>query len=74
MSVAKVIEINASSPNSFEEAIASGVEKANQTLDHVSGVWVKEQKVDVKNGEVDCFRVDMKVTFILDEKSQKGGK
>ena len=65
MSVAKVTEISASSPSSFEDAIAKGIDRANRTLDKVKGAWVSELKVDVDNGNVVAYRVNMKVTFIL---------
>ena len=67
MSVAKNIEISATSTESFEDAIRQGVKRASNTVDNVCGVWIKEQKADVKNGEITDFRVDMTVTFILSE-------
>jgi flavin-binding protein dodecin len=65
MSVAKTSEISASSSKSFEEAIRRGIKKMSDTVDHIEGAWVKEQKVVVKDGEIDEFRVTMKVTFIV---------
>ncbi|HOC42755.1 MAG TPA: dodecin family protein [Thermoanaerobaculales bacterium] len=65
MSVAKITEISASSPTSFEDAIAKGIDRANKTLDKVKGAWVKELKVDVDNGKITAYRVIMRVTFIL---------
>ena len=65
MSVAKVIEIIASSPKSFEHAIASGVARAEATLDDVQGAWIKSQKVTVQKGKIVEYRVVMKVTFLL---------
>jgi flavin-binding protein dodecin len=65
MSVAKVTEISSSSTKSFEDAVREGIARANKTLDKVQGAWVNELKVDVKDGEVSAFRVNMKVTFVL---------
>lgn len=65
MSVAKVIEINASSKESFEDAIRKGIKKSAQTVDNIEGAWIKEQKVVVKDGEVTTFRVNMKLTFLV---------
>ena len=65
MSVAKTSEITASSSKSFEEAIRSGIRKMGETVKNIEGAWVKEQKVVVKKGEVEEFRVTMKVTFIV---------
>lgn len=65
MSVAKVTEITASSEKSFEDAIKQGVSRACKTLKNVTGAWIQEQKVDIKDGEVVNYRVNMKVTFVL---------
>lgn len=67
MSVARVTEIIASSPVSFEDAIHRGIERAAKTLENIQNAWVKEQKVVVENGKVTEYRVDMLVTFVLKE-------
>ena len=65
MSVAKTSEISASSSKSFEEAVRKGIRKMSETVKNIEGAWVKEQKVVVKDGEVDEYRVTMKVTFVV---------
>ena len=65
MSVAKVIEIIASSKKSFEDAAVQGVAKAADSLHDITGAWVKDQSVKVVNGKVTEYRVGMKVTFVL---------
>lgn len=65
MSVAKVTEIISSSPKGFDDAVKKGVERANQTLKNVTGAWVEGQKVTVKKGKVDEYRVILKVSFVL---------
>jgi len=65
MSVAKVTEIIASSPNSFDDAIKQGIARANETLKNVTSAWVDGQKVAIKNGKVAEYRVILKVTFVL---------
>jgi len=67
MSVAKVTEIIASSPSSFDDAVTEGIERANKTLKNIKSAWVKEQKVAVENGKVTEYRVTLKVTFILSD-------
>lgn len=66
MSIAKITEISASSSKGFEKAIQNGIERANKTLDNVKGVWVESQKVTVKDGKIDKYRVIMKVSFVLE--------
>lgn len=65
MSVAKVTEISASSPKSFEDAVKQGISRAHETLEHIEGAWIKSQKVVCTEGKITEYRVDMKVTFVL---------
>jgi len=67
MSVAKVTEIIASSSKSFDDAVETGVKRASKTLKGITGAWVSDQKVTVKDGEIDEYRVVLKVTFILED-------
>jgi flavin-binding protein dodecin len=65
MSVARVTEITASSKVSFQDALEKGIERANKTLKNVKGAWIQEQKVEVEDGRITAYRVNMKVTFVL---------
>ncbi len=67
MSVAKVTEIIASSSKSFDDAVENGIKKASKTLKGITGAWVADQKVTVKDGKVEQYRVAMKVTFVLQD-------
>jgi flavin-binding protein dodecin len=64
--VGKVIEITAESPESFEDAIRRGIAKAGESVHAIKGAWVKEQQVRVVDGEIVGFRVDLKITFLVD--------
>lgn len=66
MSIAKVIELTSVSGDSFEDAIRTGIMKANETLHGIQGAWVQEQMVRVEDGNVIEFRVNLKITFVLD--------
>jgi flavin-binding protein dodecin len=66
MSVARVIEISSTSNQSFEDAISQGVRRANQTLRNVTGAWVKEQRVQIEDGTITAWQVNLLVTFILE--------
>ena len=66
MSVAKVIELSARSPNSFEDAIEKAITKAGETVSNIEGAWVKEQKVVVENGGITGYDVNLKITFVVD--------
>ncbi|MBT8132466.1 MAG: dodecin family protein [Gammaproteobacteria bacterium] len=65
MSIARITELSASSSKSFEDAIEKGIKRANETLDNVEGAWVQDMKVTCKNGKIDDYRVQLKVTFVL---------
>lgn len=65
--VARVTEISARSTESFEDAVNTGVARANKTLRNVQGAWVKEQKVEVVDGKVAGYTVNLMVTFVLDD-------
>jgi len=67
MSVARVTEISATSNASFEDAIKTGLERANQTLRNVKSAWIKEQQVRLEGGAVTEYQVNMLVTFVLDD-------
>ena len=67
MSVAKVLEISASSNKSFEDAIQTGISRVNTSVDQVQGAWIQEQKVVVDAGKITEYRVNMKVTFIVQD-------
>ena len=66
MSVAKIIELSCESPRSFEDAIQNGIARASKTVHNVKGAWVKEQQVVIDNNKITLYRVDLKVTFVLD--------
>jgi flavin-binding protein dodecin len=68
MSVAKITEIKASSPVSFDDAIKVGVARAHKTLKNVVSAWIEDQEVVIdKYGEISEYRVHMKITFILED-------
>jgi len=66
-SVAKVSEISARSTKSFEDAIQAGITRAAKTLRNVNSAWIKEQRVEVTNGKVTSYQVNMMITFTLED-------
>ncbi|MFK7819287.1 MAG: dodecin family protein [Planctomycetaceae bacterium] len=65
MSVARVTEITASSKKSFADAVEMGIGRACKTLENVTGAWIQDQTVDIKDGKIKAYRVNMKITFVL---------
>lgn len=67
MSVAKITEISAESPQSFEAAIQEGIRRASKTIKQIQSAWVKEQQIVVENDRITAYRVLLKVTFVLND-------
>jgi dodecin len=66
MSVAKIIEINASG-NSVEDAVQQGLRKAAESVKNIKGAWLHETTVVTSgDGSVTEWRVNMKVSFVVD--------
>ncbi|MGA2193043.1 MAG: dodecin family protein [Nitrospirota bacterium] len=65
MPVAKVIEIVAASKTSWDDAVKTGLERANQTLKGLTGLEIISKKAKVEDGKITEYRVHMKITFIL---------
>jgi flavin-binding protein dodecin len=74
MSVAKVIEIIATSSVSFDDAVKQGVAKASDTINEIAGAWVKDQSVSVSNGKITEYKVMLRVTFVLKDSAKSQGK
>jgi len=70
--VARVIELSATSEESFEDAINQGVERATSTLRNVESAWLKDMNVLIENNEIAAYKVNMAVTFVLEEGEQPG--
>jgi flavin-binding protein dodecin len=67
MTVARVTELSAASPDGFEAAIREAIERANQTLRNVEGAWVKDMNVLLEEGNIKAYKVNLAVTFVLED-------
>ncbi|MDP8949467.1 MAG: dodecin family protein [Actinomycetota bacterium] len=70
MSVARVTELSATSDQSFEDAINVGVNRATSTLRNVESAWIKDMNVMIENGRITAYKVNMAITFVLEEGEQ----
>jgi flavin-binding protein dodecin len=67
VSVAKVIEVSATSSESFDDAVRQGIAKAGESVRNIKSAWVKEQIARVgDDGSVTEFQVNLKITFVLE--------
>jgi flavin-binding protein dodecin len=67
MSVARVTEISATNPESFEAAINEGIRRATATLRNVEGAWVKDMNVLISDNNIVGYKVNLAVTFVLED-------
>ena len=67
MAVARVTELSVVSETSFEDAIQEGVARATSTLRGVQGAWIKDQNVEIEDNNITGYRVNMEVTFVLED-------
>jgi flavin-binding protein dodecin len=67
MSVARIVEISSTSGKTFEDAVAQGVGRASKTLRGIRSAWVKEQEVQVEGDRIVTYKVNLKITFVLEE-------
>jgi dodecin len=64
--VARVTELSAKSDTSFEDAIKTAIDRASQTLRGLTSAWVKEQEVEITDGRISGYKVNLLVTFVLE--------
>ncbi len=67
MAIVKVIEVIATSPTSFDDAVRNAVKEVSKTVRNIDSVWIQDQKVHVKDGEISTFGVVCKVSFRVSE-------
>ena len=72
MPIARVTELSATSDQSFEDAINQGVNRATNTLRNVESAWIKDMNVMIENGNITAYKVNMAITFVLEEGEQPG--
>jgi flavin-binding protein dodecin len=69
MTVASVTEISAASPDGFEAAIREGIERATKNLRNIQSAWVKDMNILMEDGQIRAYKVNMLVTFVLEDAS-----
>ena len=70
MTVARVTEMSAVSDQSFEDAVNMAIKRATSTLRNVEGAWVKDQNVLIENNNITGYKVNLAITFVLEEGEQ----
>lgn len=70
MSVARVVEISSTSNKSFEDAVQQGIARVTETVRQVRSAWIKEQEVQIEGDRITAYKVNLLVTFILEDTQQ----
>lgn len=64
MSIVKVIEVIASSPNSFDEATQNAVNEAAASVKNIKSIYIKEMTAKVDgNNKISSYAVNAKISF-----------
>ena len=66
MKVLKVIEVIGNSNKSFEDAVNNVVKEASKTVKNIKSVYVKDMQVKVSDNQITEYRVNTKVSFIIE--------
>ncbi len=67
MPIKKIIEVIATSENSFDEATQNAVNEAAKTIDNIKSVYIKEMTAKVNDdNKIASYGVNAKVTFEVD--------
>lgn len=67
MTVVKVVELVADSPDGWKDAIEQAVAKASESIHNISGVEVKNLTASVKDGKVVDYKADLHLAFRVDD-------
>ncbi|MBE0414120.1 dodecin family protein [Yoonia sp.] len=67
MSMLKVIEVLAESKDSFEGAARNAVAQAAKTVRNVKSIYIKEMTAQVEGDQIVNYRVNAKITFLLED-------
>lgn len=62
----KVIEVLAQSDKSWEDAAQQAVTKASKTVKNIKSIYIKEIEACVDNGKITNYRINGKISFLLD--------
>lgn len=67
MAVARVTDIIASSKEGWEDAARQALTRATKTLRGITGLEIVRQNAKIENGRIVEYRVECRITFILEK-------
>ncbi|MBU1802919.1 dodecin [Nocardioides sp.] len=63
----RLTEIVGTSPESIEQAVKNGIERASQTLRHLDWFEITQVRGQIKDDTVEHFQVGLKLGFRLED-------
>jgi flavin-binding protein dodecin len=66
MAIVKVIEVLAESPNGWDDATKEALREASKTVENIKSIYVKEMQAIVDNNKIVNYRVNAKISFLVD--------
>ncbi|MBD3376334.1 dodecin domain-containing protein [candidate division KSB1 bacterium] len=66
MAVVKSIELLAQSEKSWEDAAQKALDAAAKSVKNIQNIYIRDFKADVENNKITAYRVDAKVSFLVD--------
>ena len=66
MSMLKVIEVLAESEKNWEDATQSAITQAGKSVRNIKSIYVKDMEATVENGKIAMYRINAKISFLLD--------
>ncbi len=66
MAIVKVIEVLAESDKSWEDAAQTALQTAEKSVRNVRSIYIKNFEATVKNGKIEKYRINGKISFVLD--------
>ena len=67
MPIVKVIEVIASSENSFDDAVRNCITEVSKTVHNIDSVYIKDFKVLVEDNKPSSYGVICEVSFRVDD-------
>ncbi|MGJ3238006.1 MAG: dodecin family protein [Anaerolineae bacterium] len=66
MAIVKVIEVLAESENSWDDAVNVALKQAQKSVKNIQSIYAKEFQAIVEDGEIKTYRLNAKISFIVD--------
>lgn len=67
MAIVKVIEVLAQSDKSWDDAAQVALTEAKKSVRNIQSIYVKEFQAEVKNGEIVNYRINAKISFVVED-------